>query len=265
MAILLSSGNYFGIEQKVKEQPLFKMNITHYAPFEKINEHYHENAYLSLLIKGKYQEVNKGQEGILNPGEVILRPSGYSHANSFAATGGSCMNIEFKTDVLNAYGLRKSIPGIATTYKAGVFTYLYQLLYSFSNNLDPDLSEEYILNWLAENQDFTIPSRLLWLAKVKTILETELEANHTLQSIAARVFVHPIYLARAFREREGLTIGAYKLRLRIKKSVELLFNTKLSISEIAYSTGFADTAHFIKSFRLYYPVSPHKFRAVVKG
>jgi AraC-like DNA-binding protein len=265
MAILLSSGNYFGVEKKFNEHPLFKLNITHYAPFERIHEHYHENAYLSLLIKGKYHELNQHNEGMLNPGEIILRPSGYRHANNFPETGGSCMNVEFKNDVLNTYGLRSVLPEKATTYKAGAFTYLYRLLYCFSNDLAPELSEEYIFNWLTENQNYTIPSRLLWLPKVKTILETELETQHTLESISERVFVHPIYLARAFREREGLTLGEYKLRVRVKKSVELLFNTKLSISEIAYSTGFSDAAHFIKSFRLYYPVSPHKFRSVLKG
>ncbi|NQX37837.1 Helix-turn-helix domain-containing protein [Pedobacter steynii] len=265
MAILLSSGNYFGIEKKFNEHPLFKLNLTHYAPAEHIHEHYHENAYLSLLIKGNYEEVNKRNDGIMNPGEVILRPSGYRHANSFGKTGGSCMNIEFKKDALDAYGLRAVLPELATTYQAGAFSYLYKLLYFFSNDLDPELSEEYIFNWLSAHQHTPVPSRLVWLPKVKKILETELETQHTIDSISERVFVHPIYLARAFREREGLTIGEYKLQMRVKKSMELLFSTKLSISEIAYTTGFSDAAHFIKSFRLYYPVSPHKFRSVLKG
>lgn len=264
MGILLSSGNYFGVEKKVNEYPLFRLNMTHYAPFEHIHEHYHENAYLSMLVRGKYQEVNTRSHGLLNPGEVILRPSGYAHANKFSETGGSCMNIEFKRDAMNAYGI-SSLPDAATIYKAGTFSYLYQLLYFFSNDPDPELSEEYIFNWLSENLHCSIPSRLLWLPKVKKILETEPETQHTLHAISERVFVHPVYLARAFREHEGVTIGEYRLRMRVKKAIELLFGTKLSISEIAYATGFTDAAHFIKSFRLYYPISPHKFRSVLKS
>lgn len=265
MSILLSPGNYFGTEQKVNEHPLFKLNITHYSPSEQIHEHYHENTYLSLLIRGKYREIHKQNDNLMGPGEVILRPSGYPHANTFTASGGSCMNIEFKQDTLNAYGLHRLLPQTATTYKTGAFSYLYGLLYFLSNDIEPELAEEYIINWLSQNQDYPVASRLLWLPKVKMILETELDTQHTLNAIAERVFVHPIYLARAFREREGLTIGAYKLRMRVQKSMELLFTTKLSIAQIAYATGFSDTAHFIKSFRLYYPVSPHKFRAVLKG
>src|ERR1700712_710356 len=98
MAIALSPGNYFGIEKKFNEHPFFKLNITHYAPFASIQEHYHENTYLSLLINGKYQEVSSNNENILSPGQVILRPSGYNHANHFPGIGGSCMNIEFKND-----------------------------------------------------------------------------------------------------------------------------------------------------------------------
>lgn len=265
MSILLSSGNYFGTEQQFNEDISFKLNITQYLPDVDIPEHYHENAYLSLLINGAYEETNRKEETIVTPGEIVFRPAGYNHTNHFSKAGGKCLNIELKKDLLQKYDLDKLIPKGAAVYKAGVFEYLYRVLYSFTNDVAADLSEEYILNWLAAHSENKIPVRLVWLPKVKTILETEFDVHHTIQSIADRVFVHPIYLARAFKEREGLTIGEYQLKARVKKAMELLFNSGMSVAQIGYTTGFTDAAHLIRSFRLYYQISPGKFRQSLKS
>jgi AraC-like DNA-binding protein len=265
MAILLSSGNYFGIERKQDENAGFKLNITRYDPFTDIHEHYHENAYLSLLINGDYREMNNRSEKDMAAGEVIFRPAGYNHANYFPAGGGSCLNIEFKPEALYEQLGKPVLPGMATVYPAGAFEYLYKLLYAFVNDLGPGLSEEYIFSWLAAQADMKIPSRLLWLPKARAILETELEECHSITALAARVYVHPVYLARAFKERVGLTPGEYHLKMRLKRAMELLFRTSSSISAIAYSTGFTDAAHLIRSFRACYNVSPHKFRASLKS
>ncbi|WP_183557382.1 helix-turn-helix transcriptional regulator [Mucilaginibacter sp. SP1R1] len=265
MATLLSSGNYFGTEKQYNDDVLFKLNITQYQPFDDIHEHYHENAYLSLLINGNYQESSRIEESVISPGEILFRPAGYHHANHFMALGGKCLNIELKKELLDIYEQASPVPKMALTYKAGTFEYLYRIMYSFASNTAITLSDEYIFNWLAENASYKIPIRLLWLPKVKAILENEFGNHHTLNSIANRVFVHPIYLARAFKEREGLTIGEYQLKMRVKKAMQLLFNTNIPIVEIAFLAGFTDATHLIRSFRLYYQVTPAKFRLALKS
>ncbi len=265
MAIILSSGNYYGVEKQFNENISFKLNVTQYHPLVHIPEHYHENAYLSLLINGTYQEVNKKEANIIAPGEILFRPAGYTHANNFLNTGGQCLNIELKSELFHHHGLSDTLPKVPAIYRAGTFEYLYRILYSFKQDDPFLLSEEYIFNWLAENAISKVPLRLLWLAKAKTILENEFETHHTIQSIADRVFVHPIYLARAFREKEGITIGEYQLKMRVKKAVGLLFTTPTKVADIAYSAGFTDAAHLIRSFRLYYQITPGKFRQILKS
>lgn len=265
MAIHLSSGNYFGIERKHDENAGFKLNITRYEPFTDIGEHYHENAYLSLLINGRYRELNRREEQDMAPGEVIFRPAGYNHANHFPGSGGSCLNIEFKPEALYEQTGMPVLPRSTTVYPAGAFEYLYKLLYCFINDVGDGLSEEYLYNWLSAQAQQKIPVRLIWLPRVKAILETELEERHSITALAARVHVHPVYLARAFKERVGLTPGEYQLKMRLKRALELLFRTGESVSSIAYATGFTDAAHLIRCFRACYNVSPHKFRASLKS
>ncbi len=132
----------------------------------------------------------------MSPGQIILRPAGYQHANRFPATGGSCMNIEFRKDGLEAYGLRTALPESVITYEAGSLMPFYKILYCFLKDQEIDCSEEYIFGWLAGHQEYRVSSRLLWLPKVKQILDTEPENQHSLQAISERVFVHPVYLRK---------------------------------------------------------------------
>ncbi|MGY0039162.1 hypothetical protein [Pedobacter sp. NJ-S-72] len=151
MAILLSSGNYYGIEKQFEESLSLKLNVTQYQPFINIPEHQHENAYLSLLINGGYQEVNGKQENIITPGEILFRPAGYTHANNFQNAGGKCLNIELKSKLFHNHDLSDAIPKTPAIYKAGTFEYLYRIMYSFAQADALVFSEEYIYNWLAES------------------------------------------------------------------------------------------------------------------
>lgn len=265
MGIILSPGHYFGKEQQFNENASFKLNITMYQPQVHIGEHYHENAYLSLLINGHYEELNKKANIEIMPGEVLFRPAGYHHANQFQEEGGRCLNIEFKQSGWQQLELHSVLPEVMTVYKAGTFDYLYRLLYFFARDPEIALSEEYILSWLSEYSKDRIPTRLPWLPQVKAILENEFDSHHTIRSIAARVFVHPIYLARAFKEREGLTIGEYQLKMRVRKAMALLFTTTLSVADIAFAAGFTDASHLVRSFRFFYLATPHRFRMLLKS
>ncbi len=260
MSINLSPGHYFGKEQQVNEDAFFKLNITAYQPNMTIHAHYHENAYLSLLINGSYREVGCHAESIIQPGEVLFRPAGYTHANHFDEEAGRCLNIELKQPALEAVLTNGRLPKTLVKYNAGTFKYLYQLLYAFLQDPSTDISEEYILHWLSEVTEVKMPTRLPWFSAAKKILENELDTHHTIKSIAERVFVHPIYLARAFKEREGMTIGRYQMEMKIRKAVLLLFTTQLPITDIAFTAGFTDSAHLVKIFRSYYRCTPHQFR-----
>jgi AraC family transcriptional regulator len=265
MAIVLESGQFFGEEKQVNKDDSFKMNITHYDPLVRIQRHYHENAYLSLLISGKYSEKNSAQQMQLQAGEVIFRPAGYEHANDFPVEGGNCLNIEIKKEVVDQFDLANHLPQEMKVYAVGELAWLYQVFYEFKCGQRPDFLEEHLVNWLSQKVQFKTPSRLPWLSSLKSILESEYDGNHTIPSLAKRVFVHPIYLARAFKEKTGLTIGNYQSKVRMRKATALIFKTDKTISDIALTTGFSDSAHLVRSFRQFYKTSPARFRQQLKS
>ncbi len=265
MSTLLLPGHYFGNEELASENDLFKINITQYDACSEIRTHAHQNAYLSLLICGNYCETNGRSSTQVNTGEVIFRPAGYDHSNQFLSTGGRCLNIELKKALLDRYDLDGNLPDSVKLYSTGSFVYLYKLLYQFNKQDGVEMSAEYILHWLVQESEISVVQRMPWLSKVKAILESEFDVHHTIQSLAARVFVHPVYLARAFRQRTGVTVGEYQQKMKLKKATELLFRCDDSIGQVAFESGFTDAAHLIRTFRQWYNFTPSRFRRSLRS
>lgn len=59
---------------------------------------------------------------------------------------------------------------------------------------------------------------------------------------------HP-QLLRLFKSTYGMTVKKYVLKKRMELACELLLNTDLSIKSVAYSCGFSDEIHFMKTFK----------------
>jgi AraC family transcriptional regulator len=81
-----------------------------------------------------------------------------------------------------------------------------------------------------------------------------------LTTIARAVGRHPVYVARAFRETFGCTIGAYVRRGRIQRAQAALVASGESLAQVAARFGFCDQSHFSKAFRRETGMSPAAFR-----
>ena len=261
MPIKLTAGQYFGKEIKTLESKFVKCNLTYYSPFLKIEEHLHENSHLSFLVDGAYKEINDSGEEVLNPGNLIFRPGNYAHSNCFTSVGGKCLNIEFKENMREYIQLDGKLWNKTIIYKNVSFPRLQNLFYFFINDRTSDLFE-YIVDWIFYmNNEPLFQHTLPWIGKVRAILEDELDQHHTIHSLAGRVFVHPVHLARAFKLKTGHTIGEYQQKLKMQKAIALLLTTGLPIKEIAISTGFYDSAHFIRLFKTLYRITPYQLRS----
>ena len=70
-----------------------------------------------------------------------------------------------------------------------------------------------------------------------------------------------VWLRKAFKKVLGVAPGQYHLNLKIDKAVQLLGETNLSVSEVAYQTGFDSLFYFSRIFRKKMALSPLEFRA----
>ena len=70
---------------------------------------------------------------------------------------------------------------------------------------------------------------------------------------------------KKFREATGLSPLDYFIGLRLEKVRWFLTETNLSISEIAFKSGFSDTNYMIKLFRIRQGTTPGKYRSLVRS
>ncbi|WP_339253763.1 AraC family transcriptional regulator [Paenibacillus sp. FSL P2-0136] len=82
-----------------------------------------------------------------------------------------------------------------------------------------------------------------------------------LRDLASRLEVSGRYLNSLFLQTFGLSPYAYFVRLRIRKSKELLVaNPQLTVKAISQLVGFRDVSHFVATFRKQSAVTPEQFR-----
>ena len=91
-------------------------------------------------------------------------------------------------------------------------------------------------------------------------IEENLDRDLTLEAMATEVSLNSLYLPRAFKKSVGQTPHQYVMRRRIERAKELLAETDLSLSEIAFATGFSDQSHLTRHFRQMIGVAPGQFR-----
>ena len=78
--------------------------------------------------------------------------------------------------------------------------------------------------------------------------------------IAASASVSERECLRTFRKALGTSPVRFLISYRLAESVRLLESSDMQIAQIAYRTGFESPAHFSRSFRELYGVSPTQWR-----
>jgi len=81
----------------------------------------------------------------------------------------------------------------------------------------------------------------------------------TLDDIATAAELSASYLIRAFKDHYGLTPHAYLINRRIQLSRQWLRQGH-SLADVAMATGFADQAHFQRTFKRHLAATPGHYR-----
>jgi DNA-binding response OmpR family regulator len=88
-----------------------------------------------------------------------------------------------------------------------------------------------------------------FLQKVKaTILANISDESFGVSELSACLFLSRTQLFRKIKTLTNLSAAAYLQKIRINKAIELVESTHLTVSEIAYETGFSDPGYLRKIF-----------------
>jgi AraC family transcriptional regulator len=245
----------------------FHSTETSHPPGFHIPGHFHDLASLYLVLQGSLTESYEHKRRECKSPNVVFTPAGEKHSNLFSAGGGRCFLIEIPETSIE----RLATAGVRIEHslhsEGGVLACLAMRLYrEFSR---PDAVsllaiEGLMLEALSELGRWNEPlsfAEPLWLRETRDLLHDRFRETITLDELGRLAGVDPAHLARSFRKHYRCTVGEYQRRLRIEYASRQLSETRTSILNIALAAGFADQAHFSRTFRNHTGLTPAKFRS----
>ncbi len=93
----------------------------------------------------------------------------------------------------------------------------------------------------------------------KTLIEHLHEEYYSIHQLCREIGMSRTQLYRKFNSLSDQTVSLYFRALRLQKAKELLLNSELTVSEVAYRTGFKNISHFSKVFKEEFNVCPSKY------
>ncbi|RTE10207.1 helix-turn-helix domain-containing protein [Paenibacillus whitsoniae] len=86
------------------------------------------------------------------------------------------------------------------------------------------------------------------------------EQDISLESCAAQLKYHPVYVSRVFKKEIGVTFIDYLTNYRVNMAKKWLKETDMKISEIAERLNYTNSTGFIRTFRKLTGMTPGQFR-----
>lgn len=98
------------------------------------------------------------------------------------------------------------------------------------------------------------------IARAIRIITEHYAEELTLQAIADRLSMHPVWLSQSFKRETGQTYMDFLTETRLKHARRLLKDSPMKIYEIAEAVGYRDLQHFGNVFKKRVGLTPKEFR-----
>lgn len=249
-----------------------------------ISEHWHEDMEFMFIMEGSLEYSVNGESIHLEAGEGIFVNSRRIHSN-YSPKGKYCV---FLCVILHPsylcvsnYVEQKFITPMTDTSS---FDYLLlskddwtgeiiDTIVNIFEHGEPDTLELEILEscfkvarLMYHNIDLSKTKSTASNVHVNTFKEMMLYIQEhymekvSLEEIASAGNVGKTLCTKIFKHFVQSTPTEYLIKYRINKSLELLTGSDLSVTDIAYATGFTSASHFTKTFREQLGYTPNKYR-----
>lgn len=226
-----------------------------------------ERARFVLILRGSGTVACGGQDLEFTASSVVFEPAGCASVWR-CATETTCLAVAVEDSVLQR--AREAVPAFArpALFGDGLLLHLARRLYGefrLRDEVARVAVESLVLGVLAEaarrhlrpRRSATPPP---WLRLVLEILNARFTTDLGLAGVAAEVGVHPVHLARTFRQYERCTLTDYVRRLRVDLACRNLASSDLSLTDVALLSGFCDHSHLCRHFKRQIGLTPASYR-----
>lgn len=95
---------------------------------------------------------------------------------------------------------------------------------------------------------------------VTDYIRENIDSDLSVAGLASSINLRPYDFSRRFKATTGMTPYEYVIRERLEVAKRLLRETKLSVADISYRSGFSSQAHLAMRFKQVVGVTPFRYR-----
>jgi AraC family transcriptional regulator len=266
----LSGGSFYGVvAQRQRVGGAIFTELRH-STARKLPAHSHEMPFFCLFLGGDYGEKYGRQYMQYRPFTLSFRPADVPHMDEIGPHGARMFGIEASRGWQEMVESASGSLSVAYDLRGGNQLWLALKLFRETRTpVEPDhlqieslMAELLALTGCPPDRTHDAP---FWLRRVKDRMESEFRDRLTLADLAGSAGVHPVHLSRSFRKFSGYGLGEYLRRLRVRHACELMLDSRRSLAEISFDSGFADQSHFTRACKEITCTSPGMMRELVRG
>jgi len=261
----LSGQKFLGENRIIKQVKDNTIALTAYSTNRSFEEwHAHENSSISLLLNGTHHEDLAGKSYLRLPGDLKFIPAGQFHrCNQYEQS--IKLNLDLSADLLKDLQLTADTITERLQYTHELKFTLLKLYQELDDTANHSLaSAQILLHQLlkpqAKSEKHHLKQLPIWALKLKELLNDQWNSTFDLHDLALQIGVHPVTLSKYFPLYFSETLGTYLKGIKIEKAMVMIRSTALSLTEIAYTCGFSDQAHFTRTFKAYTGFLPKHYR-----
>ncbi|MDX1687280.1 MAG: helix-turn-helix domain-containing protein [Candidatus Promineifilaceae bacterium] len=249
-------------------------NITFPASLT-LPSHYHRRACFAVVLEGSVEKVFARASHTTVAGSVVTMPPEERHTDHFEAAGANMLVVE-PLDGDRVERLLRPCAGVfngVNHYRgSGMMGMAWRIYHELNDPdaLSPLAVSGLVLEMLARaargQRERSAESRPpAWLGQAREYLHANFNGSFLIADVAEAVGVHPVHLARTFRQHYGVSPSTYLRRLRLDWVAARLVRSDEQLSLLARRAGFADQSHLTRLFKRQTGLTPGQYRDVVRS
>ncbi|TDE41791.1 AraC family transcriptional regulator [Flavobacterium rhamnosiphilum] len=263
-------GEFYGQTNKTINLEGITLTDTVYT-HDKVDWHYHENAYFTFILQGNLIEGNKKEIYNCSAGSLLfhnwqdphynIKPEGFTRGFHIEIEKNWFDDLDFDT---------KDLQGSINISNSDLKFLMYKIFRE--TKVDDNQSQlsiqmlllETLAKMLQNNQSKS-NKKPNWVSEINMILNDQFSDNLSLEYLSKTLNIHPVHLSRDFSKYFNSSFGEYIRKLKVEKSLELISQKKLDLTAIAFECGFSDQSHFTRCFKEINGINPSEYRKILFG
>lgn len=267
--ITFKSGEFYGdVDQGARGSIFDIRRLRATRSEEEVQTHRHDDAHFVLVLSGVYISSALHAPPRAPSPSLIFNPAGTVHRDRFVDGKGSFMTVSLDPGRLSgAEELLAAQECAAMLCNPASVAAAFRIAREIGRGGDLALLEAGAWEMLA-GLHRTVPEARpklpVWAYQgYEAVMDMATGTHLRIADVAASLGVHPVHLARVFRQAWGCSPGDLLRWRRVDHASGLLRRQQLSMTEVALTVGFADQSHMTRAFQARYGMTPGEYRRLM--